>query len=240
MSRITLTSLSFPKFDFCRHIRFMAQSVDQNKEKKLIRIDVSSDTVCPWCFVGKKNLGKAINLSKDQFDFEVRWHPFFLDISAPKEGMVKSEFHKKKFGSQAKQFEARMTEIFRGHGYEYDTSGLIGNTLDSHRLITFAAQQGYDKQNAVVEELFVNYFSQGKFIGDRQVLLEAARKAGIEGAEELLEDPNKGLKEVYAELEKYSGSITGVPYFVINGKHKLSGGEPPEVFVRAFQAAANE
>lgn len=209
--------------------------------KKLIQIDVSSDTVCPWCFVGKKNLEKAIDMSKDQFIFEVRWHPFFLEPGASKEGISKVEFYHKKFG--ARQFErmaARMSEIFRGLGFEYDTSGLTGSTLDSHRLITFAAHQGYVKQNALVDELFLNYFCQGKYIADRQVLLDAARKVGIEGAETLLEDPNKGLKEVNEELEKYSSRLSGVPHFVINGKYELSGGQPPEVFLRAFQAAAND
>ncbi|XP_010938036.1 uncharacterized protein [Elaeis guineensis] len=209
--------------------------------KKLMQIDVSSDTVCPWCFVGKSNLEKAMDLAKDQFDFEVRWHPFFLDPSAPKEGIKKSDHLKQKFGvDQYEHIVSRITEVFRGLGLEYDTSGLMGNTLDSHRLITFAAHQGYDKQNALVGELFNNYFCRGKYIGDREVLLDAARKVGIEGAAELLEDPRKGLEEVYEELEKYSSCIRGVPHFVINGKYKLSGGQPPEVFLRMFQAVANE
>ncbi|KAJ6793817.1 uncharacterized protein M6B38_345565 [Iris pallida] len=207
--------------------------------KKLIQIDVTSDTVCPWCFVGKKNLEKAMDIGKEQFDFEVRWHPYFLDPSAPKEGIPKSDFYKQKFGAgQYERMMSRMTEVFRGIGLEYNTSGLTGNTLDSHRLISFAALQGYDKQNALVEELFLNYFCQGKYIGDRQVLLDAARKVGVEGAAEFLEDPNNGLKEVNEELEKYSSGNSGVPNYVINGKHTINGGQPPEVFLRAFQAAA--
>ncbi|XP_038982041.1 uncharacterized protein YwbO isoform X2 [Phoenix dactylifera] len=209
--------------------------------KKLVQIDVSSDTVCPWCFVGKKNLEKAMELPKEHFDFEVRWHPFLLDPSAPREGIKKCDKIKQKFGAdQYEHIISRITKVFRDLGLEYDTSGLTGNTLDSHRLITFAARQGYDKQNALVEELFYNYCCQGKYIGDREVLLDAARKVGIGGAAELLEDPRKGLEEVYEELEKYSSCIRGVPHFVINGKYKLSGGQPPGVFLRAFQAVANE
>nr|CAD1841254.1 unnamed protein product [Ananas comosus var. bracteatus] len=220
-----------------RFVRSMAHS---SGAKKHIQIDVSSDTVCPWCFVGKKNLDKAIDQTKDKFDFEVRWHPFFLNPSTPKEGVKKSDFYKQKFGAaQYERIISRMTEVYRGLGLEYDTSGLTGNTFDSHRLITYAARQGYDKQNALVGELFFNYFCEGKYIGDRQVLLEAARKVGIEGAADLLDDPSKGAEEVNEELEKYSSHISGVPHFVINGKHELSGGQPPEVFVRAFQAAAN-
>ncbi|KAK1562272.1 hypothetical protein Q3G72_009227 [Acer saccharum] len=219
-----------------RYIQSMAQSVSSNTGKKLIQIDVSSDTVCPWCFVGKRNLDKAVAASKDHYDFEIRWHPFFLNPSAPKEGVDKRKFYEDKFGSRAQGIAARMTEVFRGLGLEYNLSGLTGNTLDSHRLIYFAGQQGLDKQHNLVDELCLGYFTQGKYIGDRQFLVESARKVGVEGAAEFLEDPNNGLNEVKEELEKYSTRISGVPHYVINGKHELSGGQPPEVFLRAFQA----
>lgn len=206
--------------------------------KKLIQIDVSSDTVCPWCFIGKKNLDKAIASAKDEFDVEVRWHPFFLDATAPKEGIAKRDHYTKKFGARYGQMEAQMAGLFRGYGLEYDVLGLTGNTLDSHRLITLAGHQGYDKQHALVEELFLGYFTLGKHLGDKEFLVEAADKVGVEGAAELLEDPNKGVKEVETDLQKYSSNISGVPYYVINGKRKISGGQPPEAFLRAFQEAA--
>ncbi|OMP03698.1 hypothetical protein COLO4_10258 [Corchorus olitorius] len=217
----------------------MAQASGSNTGKKLIRIDVSSDSVCPWCFVGKKNLDKAVAASKDQFDFEIKWHPFFLNPSAPKEGVNKRQFYESKFGSRAQGILSRMTEIFRGLGMEYDLSGLTGNTLDSHRLIYFAGTQGLDKQHNLVEELFLGYFTQGRYIGDREFLVECAKKVGVEGAAEFLENPDNGLKEVYEDLEKYSANISGVPNYIINGKHQLNGGQPPDVFMRAFQVAAN-
>ncbi|XP_008681233.1 uncharacterized protein [Zea mays] len=199
-----------------------AKSMASDTGKKLIQIDVSSDTVCPWCFVGKKNLEKAMEQSRDKFDFEVRWHPFFLNPDAPKEGVRKSDFYKAKFGPvQYERVISRMAEIFRGLGLEYDMSGLTGDTMDSHRLIALAGHQGYDKQNALVGELFLNYFCEGKYIGDKQVLLDAARKVGIEGAEELFQDPTKGVDE-------------------INDKYQLSGGQPPNVFMRAFEMAAKD
>nr|KJB10389.1 hypothetical protein B456_001G207200 [Gossypium raimondii] len=169
---------------------------------------------------------------------QIKWHPFFLDPSAPKEGVSKREYYEKKFGSRTQGILARMTEIFRNVGLEYDMSGLTGNTLDSHRLIYFAGKQGLDKQHALVEELYLGYFTQGKYIGDREFLLESARKVGVEGAAEFLENPNNGVKEVNEDLEKYSANISGVPNYVINGKQQLSGGQPPEVFLRAFQVAA--
>ncbi|XP_050226488.1 uncharacterized protein LOC126676347 isoform X2 [Mercurialis annua] len=217
----------------------MAESASNSSGKKLIRIDVSSDSVCPWCFVGKRNLDKAVAASKDRFDFEIKWHPYFLNPSAPKEGVNKLQYYREKFGSRTDGIVARMTEVFKGLDLEYNISGLTGNTLDSHRLIYFAGQQSLDKQHKLVEELFLGYFTQAKYIGDRDFLLNCAAKVGIEGAADFLADPNNGVKEVNEDLEKYSGNITGVPYYVINGKHKLSGGQPPEVFIRAFEVTAN-
>ncbi|XP_068656950.1 uncharacterized protein [Aristolochia californica] len=210
----------------------------QSSEKKLIQIDATMDTVCPWCFMGKKNMEKAINSSRDQYDFEIRYHSFFLDSSAPKNGVLKSEFYGSKFGAaQWKRMAAHMGQLFQTYGLEYDTAGLTGNTLDSHRIINFAGTQGLDKQNALVEEILMNYFVHGKFIGDRQMLLEAAEKAGVMGAAELLEDQNKGLKEVYEDIRTFSSHISGVPHYVINGKQELNGAQPPEAFLKAFQAA---
>ncbi|KAF9609982.1 hypothetical protein IFM89_019546, partial [Coptis chinensis] len=188
-----------------------------------------------------QNLDKAIASSNDQFDFEVRWHLYFLNPSAPKEGVVKKVHYMEKFGPQSEIIKARMAELFRGHGLDYDVDGLTGNTLDNHRLITFAGHQGYDKQNALVEELHLGYFTQGKYIGDKEFLVEATKKVGIEGAAEFLDNPNKGVQEVYAELEKYSDHITGIPYYVVcdssdgSMEKKQARWPNPEVFARAFQ-----
>lgn len=206
--------------------------------KKLVRIDARIDTVCPWCFVGKKNLDKAIAASKDQYDFEIKYHPFQLEPDAPKEGVEKREHYRRKFGPQVERMQDRMSEVFRNLGLEYKYSGLTGNTLDSHRLIYFAGQQGPDKQHNLVEELCTGYFTQEKFIGDREFLVEAANKAGVQGAAEFLQDPNNGLREVKEELEQYTPA--GVPFYVINdGKQKLSGAQPPEVFLKAFKIASD-
>ncbi|XP_027349637.1 uncharacterized protein LOC113861184 isoform X2 [Abrus precatorius] len=175
----------------------MSASNSTPSEKKHVRIDVSSDTVCPWCCVGKRNLDKAIAASKDKYDFEIIWHPFQLTPDAPKEGVDKREFYRSKFGSQSESMAARMSEIFKSVGLEYSLAGLTGNTIDSHRLIYFSRQQGLDKQHDLVEELNIGYFTQGKFIGDHKFLVESAAKVGIEGAEEFLKDPNNGLKEFF-------------------------------------------
>ncbi|XP_030484551.1 uncharacterized protein LOC115701006 [Cannabis sativa] len=218
----------------------MAEAViSDTAGKKLIEIDISSDTVCPWCFVGKKNLDKAIAASKDQYDFEIRWHPFQLEPNAPKEGVDKREFYREKFGPQSDRMQARMTEVYKKLGLEYNMSGLTGNTLDSHRLVNFAGKQGSEKQHKLMEELFLGYFTQAKYIGDWEFLVQCADKAGVEGAVEFLQDPNNGVNEVKEELEMYSTNISGVPFFLINkGKQKLNGAQPPEGFLRAFEIAS--
>ncbi|OWM64492.1 hypothetical protein CDL15_Pgr020459 [Punica granatum] len=221
----------------------MAESVSQNVGKKLIQIDISSDTVCPWCFVGKKNLDKAMAIAKNQYDFETKWRPFFLNPSVPKEGINKREFYRSKFGPQSEKMEARMSEVFRGLGLEYSLNGLIGNTLDSHRLIFYAGQKAPEMQHNLVEELCLGYFTQGKSIGDRRFCCYCSRNAEssfwkLEGAAEFLEDPNNGLQEVQEELAKYSSRISGVPHYLIDGKYELSGAQSPEVFLGAFEAAA--
>ncbi|RVW39244.1 hypothetical protein CK203_085083 [Vitis vinifera] len=245
----------------------MAQSEGSSTGKKLIQIDISSDTVCPWCFVGKRNLDKAIASSQDQFDFELRWHPFFLNPSAPKEGINKIEFYKNKFGPRSEQIAARMTEVFRGLGLQYNLSGLTGNTLDSHRLIYFAGKQGLDKQHNLVEELCL-----ATSLKERNFLWNLLRKLGSKeqlnsykiptmdsmrffpllipyapfGCQEYMHHVKLSIMllwvakqdKVNEEFKKYSAHLSGVPYYVINGKQQLSGGQPPEVFLRAFQAAA--
>ncbi|KAI7744179.1 hypothetical protein M8C21_020797 [Ambrosia artemisiifolia] len=222
----------------------MAQSAT-NVGKKLIKIDVTSDSVCPWCFVGKKNLDKAVALSKDQYDFEIKWHPFLLDPSAPKEGVNKKDHYKNKFGSRADQMHARMAQTLEHcrflRGMDWIMTCLASQEVPWIATGSYFLQgnKGFDKQHNLVEELMNGYFTQGKFIGDRDFLVESARKVGLEGAAEFLQDPNNGLQEVNEELEKYSANIWGVPHYVLNGEHKLSGGQPAEVFLRAFQVAAN-
>ncbi|KAI5432337.1 uncharacterized protein LOC127128698 [Lathyrus oleraceus] len=217
----------------------MTETNSSHSGKKLVRIDISSDTVCPFCFVGKKNLDKAIASSKDKYNFEIKWHPYQLVPDAPKEGTDKREFYRSKFGSRSVQMEARMLEVFRGVGLVYSLNGLTGNTIDSHRLIYFSGEQGLDKQHDLVEELFLGYFTQGKYIGDQNFLLEAAAKVGIEGAEEFLKNPNNGLKEVEDELKTHSRNISSVPHYVINGTLTINGAQPSEAFLKAFQLAAN-
>ncbi|PQM39448.1 uncharacterized protein Pyn_14414 [Prunus yedoensis var. nudiflora] len=206
-------------------------------KKKFVEIDIIADTVCPWCFVGKRNLDKALEEGNDRYEFVLRWHPFQIDPEVPKEGTYKREFYDTKMSADvAEVFNSRMADIFSSHDMTYKIDGLTGNSIESHRLIYFAGLQDRDKQHDLVDEICLGYFTDGRFIGDRDYLLECAEKIEIEGAEEFLDDPNKELTEVKEELKKYS-EVKGIPYFVINGKEEFAGAQPTEVFLAAFEAA---
>ncbi|KAK9924847.1 hypothetical protein M0R45_033195 [Rubus argutus] len=206
--------------------------------KKPCVIDIISDPVCPWCFIGKKNLDKALEEADPLYEFELRWHPFQIDPDIPKEGIDKKKHYEDKFSTQISEvIEMRLQYIFETYDeLEYKLSGIMGNPLDYHRLVYFAGQQDHDMQHDLVDEILIGYFTQEKDIADREYLVECAGKIGVEGAAEFLEDPNNGLNEVAEDLKKYSGT-KGVPYYVFNGKVDCVGAQPTEVFMRAFEAA---
>src|SRR5580704_6171255 len=144
-------------------------------------IDVVSDTVCPWCFIGKRRLARAMAMRPD-IPFKVQWRPYRLDASIPKEGVDRRTYLKAKFGDGPRT--QSMGDIIRkegeseGIGFAFDRIALSPNTLDSHRLIRWAGSASV--QDDVVERLFAAYFLEGRDIGDRAVLLEVARKAGMD------------------------------------------------------------
>ncbi|CAL5221167.1 g3307 [Coccomyxa viridis] len=201
-----------------------------------IEIDITSDTVCPWCYIGKRRLERAIEqMQEEGKQFEVRWHPFQLNPDAPPEGRNKLEYYKQKFGSdRTAHMIPMMKETFKKEGLDYTMDGLTGNTLDSHRLIAYAGRQGYDVQDKVVEELFKAYFTEGKYINDPEVLKEAAKAAGVEEYEWVIQDPSIVLDQVKHELKLHAAGVTGVPHFVINGRYHLSGAQDTSTFVEVL------
>lgn len=172
---------------------------------------------------------------QDQKKFEVRWHPFFLNPDAPKEGINKMEMYKQKFGEQrVQQMVPMMMETFAKEGLTYTMDGDTGNTLNSHRLIALAGQQGADTQDKLVEALFKAYFTQGQFINDREVLLNAAKESGVAGAQELMDNEEQLKSEVLEEVKTLARGVTGVPYFIIDNKYSLSGAQEADTFVKVF------
>lgn len=206
---------------------------------KLIKITIVSDTVCPWCFIGKRRLEKAIRAVKStdpDVNFEVKWEPYFLDPSLPKEGIVKMERYRAKFGeARVRQMLPYMQETGRAEGIAFDYGGLISNTLDSHRVIELAWQKGGAAlQDKVVEALFQFYFEKQGNLGDAGKLVEVAASAGLDAEEvrSLLAGP--ALRE---EVVKHARdlpskfSFSGVPFFIFGGgKFTLSGAQEATYF----------
>lgn len=200
-------------------------------------IEVVSDVVCPWCFIGKRRLEKALAiLGKPQT--EVRWKPFQLNPSAPKEGMDRQEYRARKFGSAAKskELEDRVAASGAEDGihFRFDEIERTPNTFDAHRLIWQAGQQG--DQNALVENLFQAYFLNGQDIGAPEVLQEIAKQSGVNFPSE-----NQGVREVAAEEDNARRhGISGVPTFFVNGNLITSGALKPDDLARLLAFNLNE
>ncbi len=202
-------------------------------------IDVYSDVVCPWCYIGERRLEKALRRRPD-LDVEVRRRPFQLQPGMPEGGLPWSEFARRKFGGEAnaKAAFAHVAAAGESDGisFDFDRIASAPNTVDAHRLILFAADRGREWEAA--EALFRAYFSEGKDLNDREQLVEVASGVGL-AAEEAYgylagED---GVAEVLASQEEAGRlGIAGVPFYVFDGKYALSGAQPAEVFGRVLDA----
>jgi len=212
-----------------------------NKEEnkgKVVKIDIISDNICPWCYVGKKRLEKALKqVDPNKAKIEINWRPFFLDPTLPKPGVDKMAHYAKKFGKQrAAQMLPHMKEVGKADGINFSYGGKIGNTMNSHRLVEFAKQKG--KQNEMIDTLFAYYFEQERDIADDAVLVEAATKAGLDKAEVtkfLAGDEFRHHVEEDVQKAHSDNDVSGVPYFVIDGKYEFSGAQEPEVFTSIFK-----
>jgi predicted DsbA family dithiol-disulfide isomerase len=204
-----------------------------------LSVDVISDPICPWCFIGKRRLEKAIALHGGPVS--VRWLPFQLNPTMPKEGISRREYRTKKFGSweRSQELDARVIAVGKEEGihFAFDQIERTPNTLDAHRLIWLADNERV--QDAVVEALFRAYFTEGRDISNRQTVLDVVAEAGLDRrkAEAVLDSENgmEALKE--AEELSRRHRVDGVPFFIINGKITLSGAQQPDTFLEAFKQA---
>jgi predicted DsbA family dithiol-disulfide isomerase len=204
-----------------------------------LQIHVISDVICPWCFFGKRRLEKAI-ASLDR-EVKVRWLPFQLNPTMPKEGISRREYRTRKFGSweRSLQLDAQVAAAGKAEGIDFTFEKMerTPNTLDAHRLIWLADQQGV--QDAVVEALFRAYFTEGRDFSNRQALIDVVAEAGLDRskAEALLEGDEglDALREADELCRRFR--VDGVPFFIVNGKVTLSGVQQPEVFLEAFGKA---
>jgi len=206
-------------------------------------IDVVSDVVCPWCFIGKKRLEAAIAL-KPGIPVEVRWRPYFLNDWIPREGISREQYLTTKFGSVdrysgiAQRVAAACQE--EGLTYALDKIARQPNTTDCHRLITWA--QNFGNAAKMKQKLMELYFTQGADLTDREVLVRAAADCGMDETfvRKLLEsetDVERISEEVQAAKQ---AGIDGVPCFIIGGVLAVSGAQAPEYLASAIERAAEE
>lgn len=206
-----------------------------------LTIEVYSDVVCPWCYVGKRRLERALARLNRAVDPRVIWKPFELNPTMPEEGMGRTTYLEAKFGSldAFQRLEGPVVEAGAAVGiaFAFEKIARTPNTLLAHRLIWHAAQQGL--QNAVVDSLFHGYFEEGADIGSLATLVQLAGRAGL-SAEPFLHS-DAGTVEVKAE--EAAGlrlGIRAVPYFVLNGIYGISGAQPVDVFAAAMQTATSQ
>ena len=202
-------------------------------------VDVISDVICPWCFIGKRRLEKGIAAVDGQYEIQVHWHPFQLNPAMPKEGISRKEYRIRKFGSweRSQELDAKVIAVGKTEGirFEFDKIERTPNTVDVHRLIWLADQHGC--QDAVVEALFLAYFTDGWDISNHQSLIDVASEAGLDRqAAETMFGSDEGM-DVIEEAGELSQrhQVTGVPFFIVNNSITLSGAQEPETFVQAFR-----
>lgn len=209
-----------------------------------MKIDIISDVACPWCFIGKKNLEKAMAQRPD-INFEVQWFPYQLHPEAPPEGYAYQESIQRKYGKQRiEMMFQHITQVAKASGIEFHLDKIAkgANTLNAHRLLDLAWQQGgaSGPQNDLAEALFKAYLCDGKFIGDIDVLAQAADEVGMDKAdvlEYLTSDHDTGKVLEQIQYARQNG-VTGVPAFSFNGMFAISGGQQPETFLSVIDRIA--
>lgn len=212
----------------------MAQSV--------VKIDVVSDVICPWCFLGKRRLDKALSLLPD-IKAEINFRPFFLDPTIPSEGLDRHAYMTAKFGEERlKTIHDPLIQAGKEDGvpFHFDKITRTPNTMDAHRLLRWAKIEG--KQQEIAESLFMAYWSDGRDVGDHQVLADIAGANGMnrEGVLKALaseQDKNEVLAET---TQAQQIGVTGVPTYILNRKYGVVGAQGAEMLAEQIRKAASE
>jgi predicted DsbA family dithiol-disulfide isomerase len=207
-----------------------------------MQIDVISDTVCPWCFIGKRRLMHAME-QRPNILFEVKWRPYRLDPTVPRGGMDRQAYMRAKFGDDPHKIVEMYKLIAQEgakDGIDFDFAAITRrpDTLDSHRLVRWAEANGV--QDEVVEKLFIAYFENGEDIGDIRVLADIADICGMDGVEvaQMLDsDTDIALVEREDQIAREMG-VTGVPAMIFGGKLALSGAREPEMLLAVIDRVA--
>ncbi|MBW3098414.1 DsbA family oxidoreductase [Pseudohoeflea coraliihabitans] len=209
-----------------------------------LTVDVISDVMCPWCYIGKKRLETALERLDGELEVEVHWRPYQLDPSLPKEGKDRKRYLEDKFGGAARATQAYQAVRNAGAeediAFDFEAIAVAPNTIDAHRLIRWAGSQGPAAQARMVAILFRYYFEEGRNIGEDATLIEAASEGGLdpEIVRKLLADgADRDKVEGEIDVARQLG-IEGVPCFIVAGKYALVGAQPAEQLVEALRRAA--
>jgi predicted DsbA family dithiol-disulfide isomerase len=196
-------------------------------------LTIISDVICPWCFVAKKTLERALDLLPNRGGgYSIVWRPYELNPGMPKEGMDRREYRSRKFGSReySLALDAQVAEAGQQAGitFRHDLMQRTPNTLNAHRLIWFAQREG--AQDAVVEGLFKAYFTEGRDVGDLEVLADVAAAAGLDrGKTARFLASDEGTEDVRREERMaVSRGIRAVPTFILDGAELFSGARRPD------------
>jgi predicted DsbA family dithiol-disulfide isomerase len=206
-----------------------------------MHLDIFSDTICPWCYVGKRRLARAL-AARPQPKMAVRWRAFQLNPGMPPDGMVRERYIDAKFGSaeRAKRIYEAVTAVGAGEGIDFNFEAIrrTPNTLLSHRLLRRAGREGL--QDPLLEAMFQAYFIDGGDIGNARVLAEIGEAVGLSDTAKFLAGVEDS-EEVRTEdsLARRQG-INGVPCFIFNYRFLLSGAQEPESFFQLFDLAREE
>ena len=208
-----------------------------------VRIDVVSDIVCPWCFIGKRRLEKAIAQIPD-VPVEVHFRPYYLNDWIPREGISRNDYLTQKFGSPERYsgIATRVAATAAQDGLVYDKDHISRqpNTIDAHRLIRWADAKGLAPQ--MKQRLMDMYFTEGADLTDREVLVKAAADVGLDAATvraDLATDKDEAAIEQEVEQAKAAG-IQGVPFYILGGKYGISGAQDPAALAQAIRQVAEE
>ncbi|MEO1541169.1 MAG: DsbA family oxidoreductase [Pseudomonadota bacterium] len=198
----------------------------------MIQLDIISDPICPWCYIGKAKLDQALESARRQ-PFDIHWRPFQLNPDMPPEGMDRRAYLEGKFGKdRATAFYAQIEEAARAAGLNVDFAAITRtpNTIDAHRVIRWARTTGH--QSRVVAQLFTRYFREGQDISDPEVLADAAAAGGMERdiVARLLTGDADRAEVIAADQEARQMGVRGVPTFIVAGQYALSGAQDPELW----------
>jgi predicted DsbA family dithiol-disulfide isomerase len=203
-----------------------------------VQIEVISDVVCPWCFIGKRRLEQA--LRQANAEVEILWRPFQLNPGLPEEGMARDEYVQRKFGATGAGVYARVAAVGAtvGIAFAFDRIVRQPNTAAAHQLIALAGRGA--QQDAMVEALFRGYFLEGADLTNPATLVDLAGQVGLDraSAQACLQDPASRQAVLQEDGAARDLGVEGVPFFVFDRRLAVSGAQPPEVLVQAIEQAA--